>query len=79
MGPGVPQESQQLVCVCANEFAQTSAHLHSGGFVADASAPCRTTAAKLLSKDKARGLRPFRLATFLWLMPPNGWRGGLVC
>ena len=24
-GPGVPQESQQLVCVCANEFAQTLA------------------------------------------------------
>jgi hypothetical protein len=23
MGPGVPQESQQLVCVCANELAQT--------------------------------------------------------
>jgi hypothetical protein len=22
MGPGVPQESQQLVCVCANEFWQ---------------------------------------------------------
>jgi hypothetical protein len=23
MGPGVPQESQQLVCVCANKLAQT--------------------------------------------------------
>ena len=23
MGPGAPQEAQQLVCVCANEFAQT--------------------------------------------------------
>jgi hypothetical protein len=23
MGPSVPRESQQLVCVCANEFAQT--------------------------------------------------------
>jgi hypothetical protein len=48
MGPSVPQESQQLVCVCANEFAQTLP------IYMDASARRRTTAAKLLSKDEAR-------------------------
>ena len=32
MEPGVPQEAQQLVCVCANEFAQTP-HLYSGGLL----------------------------------------------
>jgi hypothetical protein len=53
MGPSVPQESQQLVCVCANEFAQTLP------IYTDASAPRRTTAAKLLSKDEARRIARF--------------------
>jgi hypothetical protein len=57
MGPGVPQESQQLVCVCANEFAQTLP-IYIARFVADVSAPRRTAAAKLLSKDEARRIAP---------------------
>jgi hypothetical protein len=33
MGPSVPQESQQLVCVCANEVCTDLADLHSGGLL----------------------------------------------
>jgi hypothetical protein len=47
MGPGVPQEPQQLVCVCANEFAQTLPHLHTGGLLLTRVRPVASCSARM--------------------------------